>query len=144
MRKFYSFIITALVFLAFEAKAQNNTHVKGSVTVKLDNSKNENQVIESAYIILDKYDLTGAGVVKEKFDVAGNKISLDNLPVGKYYADIYIKGSYKQHFSKVIKVTKKGKLYTFKMEETEFYNPGEGVIPGESNDFSKTSVVRMK
>lgn len=144
MRKFYSFIIAALTLLTFEAKAQNNIDVKGAVTIKLDNSKNENQAVEAAYIILDKYDLTGAGVVKEIFDVTDNKISLDNLPVGKYYADIYTKGSYQQHFSKVIKVTKKGKFYTFKMEETEFYTANEVVIPGESNDFSKTSVVRMK
>jgi hypothetical protein len=44
----------------------------------------------------------------------------------------------------VIKITRKGKLYTFKMEETGFYTPQEVVIPKESNDFSKTSVVYMR
>jgi len=143
MRKLYH-IVTILTLLTFKANAQDNTCVKGSVTIQLDNSKNENKPVEAAYIILDRYDLTGAGVVKEKFDVNDNKISLENLPVGKYYADIYTKGAYTQHFSKVIRVTKKGKFYTFKLDDIEFYNPEEIVIPQESNDFSKTSVVRMR
>jgi hypothetical protein len=143
MRKLY-YLITVLTFFTLKVNAQCNTSAKGSVIIELDNSKNENQPVEAAYIILDKYNLTGAGLVKERFDVSDNKISLDNLPVGKYYADIYTKGDYKQHFSKVIKVTKKGKLYTFRLDDIEFYNSHEVNIPQESNDFSKTSVVRMK
>ena len=100
--------------------------------------------MEAAYIVLDRYDLTAAGYVIDKFEVSNNKVVLADLPTGKYYADIYTKGIYKQHFTKVITVSKKGKSYAFKLEEAEMYTPETVIIPSESNDFSQTSVVLMK
>jgi len=144
MKKFYFSAIAVLLLLSVNTQAQNKTDLKGSVTISLDNSKNGNQPVETAYIILDKYDLTGAGYVKEKYDVANNRIIITDLPAGKYYADIYTKGIYQQHFARVIDVTKKGRSYTFKLDEIETYTPDTVVIPGESNDFSKTSIVLMK
>jgi len=144
MRKLYYSIVLLLSFLVCNVNAQTPISRTGSVTFKLDNSKNDNKPVETAYIILDKYDLTGAGFIKEKFYVSNNIILLENLPLGKYYADIYTQGYYKKHFVKIIKVTKKGRSYAFKLEETGFYNPYTVVIPKESNDYSKSSVVFMK
>jgi hypothetical protein len=152
MKKFYPLLFISILFLfPFNSFAKRNRTVKadaqqrkGFVVLKLDNSKNGGQPINAAYIILDKYDLTGAGYVSKKVEVTNNQITLTDLPEGKYYADIYTKGIYKQHFSKVIYVSKKGSTYTFKLEETETYIPTKAVIPSESNDFSKTSVTKMK
>src|SRR5215831_18089250 len=137
MKKFYAYAILVLPILPINAGAQRDTPQKGRVVFKLDNSKNNNEPVEIAYVILDKYDLTGAGFVKKKIDVADNKIVLENLPLGKYYADIYTKGFYQQHFYTVIKVTQKGKNYIFKLDEIGFYIPGAVVIPRESDDYSK-------
>jgi len=117
---------------------------KGYVIFTLDNSINGNKPVEAAYVILDKYNRTGAGYVSQKFQVNDNKIILTDLPEGKYYADIFIQGFYKQHFCRMIKVRKKGKTYTFKLPEVDLYNPDTVVIPKESDDYSKTSVVFMK
>ena len=73
-----------------------------------------------------------------------NKIIISDLPEGKYYADIYIKGMYKQYFKKVINVTKKGNTYTFQMDVMDTYIPKKANIPSESNDFSRTGVAQMK
>jgi hypothetical protein len=94
--------------------------------------------------VLDKCNLTAAGYVMDKFDVQNNTITIPNLPEGKYFAEIYIKGIYTQHFSKVITVAKKKNLYNFKIAKTDIYFPKQVVIPVESNDFSKTSVVSIK
>ena len=110
----------------------------------LDNSINGNKPVEAAYIILDKYNRTGAGYVSQKFQVNDNKIIITDLPEGKYYADIFTKGFYKQYFSKVIYVSKKGSNYSFKMEEVRTFTPRKTVMPKESTDFAKTSVVKMK
>jgi len=144
MRKFYYPALSVLSLIPFSMNAQKKIHTNGSVTFRLDNSKNNNTPIDSAYIILDRFDLTGAGVVKEKYHVSSNKILLENLPVGKYYADIFIRRFYNQHFSRIINVTKKGKTYTFELSEIGFYEAGDVVIPEESNDFSKTSITLMK
>lgn len=144
MRKFYYPALAALTLIPYSMSAQKNIYLKGSVTFVVDNSKNNNKSIDTAYIILDKFDLTGAGVVKEKYCVINNKITLQNLAIGKYYADIFIKGIYKQYFSRIIRVTKKGRTYTFKLSEIGFYDARHVLIPQESNDYSKTSVVFMK
>ena len=68
MRKLYYVAITAFSLLAFHVSAQNHVAQMGSVTFKLDNSKNDGKAIEAAYVVLDKYDLTGAGFIKERFD----------------------------------------------------------------------------
>jgi hypothetical protein len=66
------------------------------------------------------------------------------IPEGKYYADIYIKGMYKQHFNKVITIAKKGNSYTFKMDVMDTYIPKKVNMPSESDDFSRTAVAQMK
>lgn len=117
---------------------------KGYVTLKLDNSKNSNKPIDAAYIILDKYNRTGAGYVSKKFEVKDNQVLISDLPEGKYYIDIFTKGLYRQYFSKVIYVSKKGSSYTFTLEEIRTFTPRKTVMPKESYDFAKTSVSRMK
>jgi hypothetical protein len=144
MRKFYYSVIAAFALLPNGINAQKKFDTKGSVTFRLDNSRNNNNPVDTAYIILDRSDLTGAGIVKSKYEVIGNKILFRNLSVGKYYADIFIQGFYKQHFCRMIKVRKKGKTYTFKLPEVDLYNSDTVVIPKESDDYSKTSVVFMK
>lgn len=145
MKKLYLFAIVTSLLFSLNLQAQNKTiSATCTLTIKLDNSKNNNSPVPAAYVILDKYNLTAAGYVKEKFDVQNNFITIPNLAEGKYFAEVYIKGIYSQHFSKVITVAKKKNLYSFKLEKTDIYIPKEVVMPVESNDFSKTSVVFMK
>jgi len=150
MIKLYVSIITILFLLPFNSFAKKHRsdkaieQRKGYVTFKLDNSLNGNKPVEAAYIILDKYNRTGAGYVSQKFEVKDNQILISDLPEGKYYVDIFTKGFYKQYFTKVIHVSKKGSSYTFKLEEVRAFIPRKTVMPAESNNFAKTSVVRMK
>jgi len=153
MTKFYPVLFISILFLfpfnsfAKRDKSDGNAAAqtrKGFVVLKLDNSINDGKPIDAAYIVLDKYDLTYAGFINQKFDVVDNKIIISDLPEGKYYADIYIKGMYKQYFKKVINVTKKGNTYTFQMDVMDTYIPKKANIPSESNDFSRTGVAQMK
>ncbi len=101
---------------------------------KLDNSINKNNKVDSVLVILDKFDRTGAGIVRKVFyPNADNQVVIDDLPAGKYYAEIYVLGIYKKHFSTVInteKVNKKNKL-TLQMDYTDVYVPGSVTIPAE-------------
>lgn len=150
MIKLYASIITILFLFPLNSFAKKDRSEKvieqrkGYVTFKLDNSVNGNKPIEAAYVILDKYNRTGAGYVSQKFEVKDNQILISDLPEGKYYVDIFTKGFYKQYFTKVIHVSKKGSSYTFKLEEVRTFVPRKTVMPAESNSFAKTSVVRMK
>jgi hypothetical protein len=94
----------------------------------------QSQVIDSALIVLDKYDHTGAGVVVQmvKLD-ANNELTLTNISEGKYYAGIYTYGVKKEYVSVVITVKKnKAGVAKIKLAEAEAYVPGTAVIPAEN------------
>ena len=73
-----------------------------AIIITLNNNSNHNKPVDSVYIILDRYDRTGAGIVKQVFYPINNKISF-SIPKGKYYVDIFCLGLHdKEHFGKII------------------------------------------
>lgn len=101
-----------------------------------------NQVIDSALIILDKYDRTGAGVVMQmvKLD-ENNELSLTDVPEGKYFATIYTYGLKKERLEVVITVkNNKPNATKIKLTKTEAYILGTAIIPAE--DIRKFSYVK--
>jgi hypothetical protein len=116
-----------------------NVAVKASTvsySLHIDNSVNKNNTVDSVLIILDKFDHTGAGVVRKVFyPNADNQIIIEELPAGKYYAEIYVLGIYKKHFSSIIdtekKIKKNKKKETFRLDYTDVYFPGCVIMPAE-------------
>ncbi len=113
-------------------------------TIQFDNSANKIKTVDSALIILDKYDHTGAGVVINIFYTdSTDQLVLTGIPEGKYYAEIITFGVKRQHFSKVITVTgapakkKKSKknavpnTTTIRLDYMDTYMVGNAVIPPE-------------
>ncbi len=103
-------------------------------TFLLDNTINNNSVVDSVLVILDKYDRSGAGIVKKVFyPNAANQVIVDSLPAGKYYADVYVLGLYKNHFSSVISARKKKKnKVKLRLQFKDVYTPGNTNIPAEN------------
>ena len=104
-------------------------------TFHLDNTVNKNKSVDSVLVILDKFDRSGAGIVTKVFyPDANNQIIIDNLPAGKYYAEIYVLGLYKKHFSAVITAEKSMKKNQAKLQldYKDSYTPGNARIPAEN------------
>jgi hypothetical protein len=103
-------------------------------TLHIDNTVNKNNTVDSVLIVLDKFDHTGAGIVRKVFyPDANNQVVIDNLPAGKYYAEVYVLGIYKKHFSTIIyteKTTKKNKV-NLRLDYIDVYTPGNANIPAE-------------
>ena len=113
------------------ASAKKVSHV--NYTFHIDNTINKNNAVDSVLVILDKFDHTGAGVVKKIFyPDATNQVVITDLPSGKYYAEVYVLGLYKKHFSTVIhsKKNKKNKL-NLQLDYNDVYVPGNAKIPAE-------------
>jgi hypothetical protein len=108
-----------------------------SYSFHLDNSINKNNMVDSVLVILDKFDHTGAGIVRKVFyPDADNHVIIDELPAGKYYAEIYVLGIYQKHFSTIIDTDKtikknKKKKEAFRLDYTDVYFPGCVTIPAE-------------
>ena len=70
----------------------------GTVTILLQNAYDKLSKIDSVFIIFDRYDLRGAGVVKKVFyPDTDNQIRI-SLPKGKYYMNIYCLGIYNKEW----------------------------------------------
>ena len=107
-------------------------------TLRLDNATNQNRTVDSVLVILDKFNLSGAGIVtKVYYPGPDNKIIIENLEAGRYYADIYVLGTYQKHFSSVLHVRKSTakKGTRLRLEFRDFYTPGKADIPPENIKF---------
>ena len=100
----------------------------------IDNTVNKNNAVDSVLVILDKFDRSGAGIVTKVFyPDANNRVVIEDLPAGKYYAEIYVLGLYKKHFSSIISTDKSAKKNKVKLhlDYKDVYIPGNAAIPAE-------------
>jgi len=117
--------------------ASNNTTINSGVsyTIHLNNKANNNHTVDSVLVILDKFDRSGAGVVKKVlYPNADNQVLLADVPAGKYYAEVYVLGLYKKHFSQVIRANKRVKhnRLRLQMDYNDVYIPGQLQLPPEN------------
>jgi hypothetical protein len=142
LRYFISCLLAFSHIIGFSA---TNKPVKDSTTVvfKLDNASHHNLNIDSVFMIFDKYDRSGAGVVMQVFYPVDNTIKV-TVPKGKYYVNIICIGTYAhESFDKVITATSdKEKKFYLNLQEADLFTPGLAFIPEEKVDFSNLSIMR--
>jgi hypothetical protein len=117
----------------------------GTVIITLQNSYDKLSKIDSVFVIFDRYDLRGAGVVKKVFypDIE-NKIRV-NLPKGKYYISIYCLGIYnKESFDRIVssKSNKERNIF-LRLQASSLYEQGLARIPGEHFDPSHLAILNF-
>jgi hypothetical protein len=113
-----------------------------TIVIKLDNYSNHDEPIDSIYLVFDRYDLTGAGVIKQVYHPVNNAIEL-TVPQGKYFINVFCLGLYKdKHFDAIIDArrAKKNELL-LKVDPTSFFMPGYVSLPQEKIDFGNLSVT---
>ena len=153
----FSTILTALLMIAFIENAMAYEGRKPSkkkkeaeainFTFQLKSPSGRFGGVDSALIILDKFDLTGAGVVMKVVAVdSTHQLNLTEVPPGKYYADIYTYGLCRQYIPVVITVTgnsKKQKTNStnITIADADSYVRGQAVIPPE--DLRRFSYVKF-
>ena len=114
-----------------------------TIIIKLDNTSHHNLYIDSVYLVFDRYDRRGAGVIKQIFYPVDNAIKV-TVPKGKYYVNIICLGTYNNEcFERIVtaRSDKEKKLF-LKLQESDLFTPGLAFIPEEKIDFSNLSVTR--
>lgn len=116
-----------------------------TVTIQLNSVFNKKIDIDSVFVIFDRHDLSGAGVIKQVFYPVDNKVVIDNVPKGKYYVEVYSLGVYEQSFNEITTVSKrKSNKLRFRFNASEEYVPGAAVIPSEKSDLSHLNVTNRR
>ena len=137
-------ILSLFLLAMLYAKSAPQSSLKDSATIiiRLDNFSNNNEPIDSIYLIFDRFDLTGAGVIKQVCHPVNNAIEL-TVPKGKYFINIICLGVYKdKHFDAIVNArsSKRNELL-LKVDPTSFFIPGLVSFPEEKIDFGNLSVT---
>lgn len=94
------------------------------VTIKLDNVRNKTVLVDSVLVIFDRYDLRGAGIVKKVFYPVNNMISIEEVPEGRYFIDVFCMGMKKFYFKHQGFIYKGKNKLAFKLPRAEIFIPG--------------------
>jgi hypothetical protein len=138
-------IFTLLAMAACHCYANDSIPSKDSstVTITLQNAADKLSKIDSVFVIFDRYDLRGAGIVKKVFypDIE-NKIKV-SLPKGKYYINIYCLGIYnKEGFDRIVSA-KSNKNHTIflRLQASALYQQGLARIPTDHFDPTHLAIL---
>ncbi len=133
-----------LLLSGFLAKSAPQPELRDSATIiiQLDNFSNKNELIDSVYLIIDRYDRTGAGIVKRVCHPVNNALVV-TVPKGKYFINVFCLGLYKdKHFDVILnaKSRRKNQLL-LKLDPSSFFIPGMVSLPEEKVDFGNLSIT---
>jgi hypothetical protein len=134
-----------LLFAASTATAQRK-RVSDSVNVviKLHTRKTQNQRVDSVLVIFDRFDHTGAGVIKKIFHPVNNEITIPQVPEGRYYISLFCLGLHHEYFNDLTWVNKRhSNNLQYNLGSAEEYVPGT-FIPVIEIDFSNLAITNFK
>ena len=138
-------ILTLITMATFHCYANDSIPKKDSstVTITLQNAADKLSKIDSVFVIFDRYDLRGAGVVKQVFyPDFDNKIQV-SLPKGKYYINIFCLGIYnKEGFDRIIsaKPNKNQKIF-LRLQQSALFQLGLARLPDDHFDSSHLAIL---
>ena len=123
-----------------------STKDSGTVTITLQNTSDKLSKIDSVFLIFDRYDLRGAGVIKKVFypDI-DNKIQV-SLPMGKYYINIYCLGIYnKEAFDRIVSTKpNKNRNIFLRLQASALFKQGRAQMPADRFDPSHLAILNYE
>jgi hypothetical protein len=134
--------------LAWAGKEHKNDSIGNNGQTEFNFFENDFTISkkDSVLVIYDRYDLSGAGVIKKIYYPGSNQtVFIPNIPSGKYFVTIQCLGKHHDRYEKIIKV-KNGKtsFVSVKLNNYAEFTKGNVAIPNDPVDFSKLSIVTMK
>jgi len=132
--------LTLLIGLSwlYPAGAQHKKRADSvRVIIELNNDLNQKAPVDSVIVIFDRYNLSGAGTIKNVYYPVNNKVVIENVPEGKFYITVICLGIYKDSFTEISYVYEKRRnknSFNFRLQNAEAYDPDDVSIPAEKID----------
>jgi hypothetical protein len=122
----WTMVLWMILLSSTEVLAQKKKHTDSvDVTISLRKRFARNAPVDSVYIFFDRYNHTGAGIIKKVYYPKDNKVVIPSVPPGKYYIGMFCLGTHMQYFSEVTFVNKRrSNKLKFKMNRSETFVPG--------------------
>jgi hypothetical protein len=115
-----------------------------NVLIRLHPRNPKNPVVDSALVIFDRFDRTGAGTVKRIYHLNNNQFTIPKVPEGKYYISIYCMGFYHDVFNDLMFISKRhSNNLRYKLKSSDEYIPGT-FLPDMEIDFTNLAITNIK
>jgi hypothetical protein len=115
-----------------------------NVLIRLHPRNPKNPRVDSVLVIFDRYDHTGAGIVRRIYYPTDNQFTIPKVPEGRYYISIYCLGFYRDVFNDLMFVNKRhSNNLRYKLTQSEEYVPGT-FIPDVEIDFTNLAITNIK
>ena len=97
---------------------------------------------DSFLVIYDRYDRSGAGIVKKVFYPGSDQtILVADIPAGKYFITVQRLGIHHQKFERVLKIKSlRRESVVIKLEDWDECTKEQVKLPKENTDFSKLTI----
>lgn len=140
-------ISSLLLILAMQTFAYSSRPLKadsGTVVITLENSSDRQSRIDSVYLIFDRYDKRGAGIIKQVFYPVNNQVQI-KVPIGTYYVNIFCLGIYNHAgFDRVLTAKSRHIHKIFlRLQASALFTPGMVEIPIEKWDPSHLAILQL-
>jgi len=138
-------LLVAVICLNTSVVAQKKRPTDSvDVTIRLNNYS-PTPYSDSVLIIFDRYDHTGAGIIKKVYQPVNGQILVPKVPPGKYYIDIFCLGINREIFSELTFVNNRhSNVFNYSVKKTGSSTPGLAAIPIEKIDISKLQILHPR
>lgn len=145
MKPMLTVAFVAALLSSTEVWAQKRKYTDSvDVTINLTKRFARNAPVDSVFIFFDRYNHTGAGVIKQVYYPKDNKVVIPQVPPGKYYIGMFCLGTHWEYFSEVTYVNKRRtNNIRFKLKRSELYVPGTYIAQVRS-DLSRLAITSPK
>ncbi|WP_207513297.1 hypothetical protein [Longitalea luteola] len=115
-----------------------------NVLIRLHPRNPSSPRVDSVLVIFDRFDHTGAGIVRNIYYPTNNQFTIPKVPEGKYYITIYCLGFYTDKFNDLMFISKRHSNHLkYKLQKTEEYIPGT-FLPDMEIDFTNLAITNIK
>ena len=144
MKSFTLIFISTLLYFPIAAQNKAKTYTK-DVAIQFKKRATD-KMPDSVWIIFDRYDLTGPGIVNKIYTPQKNRLVLPNIPAGKYFVDVIsFSEHHNQHFSTIEAFGKRRKnILSIRLDPIETYIQGAAVIPHQRVNFAELTIFRRR
>jgi hypothetical protein len=134
-----------MLLIAFTATAQRKrTPDSVNVVIRLHTRHPKNPRVDSVLVIFDRFDHTGAGVIRKIFHPTDNQITIPQVPEGRYYISIFCLGLHREYFNDLTFINKRhSNSLQYNLDWSEEYKPGD-YVPDFNIDFTNLAITNVK
>jgi hypothetical protein len=140
--KLASLVIFTLLVLGNKPVFAQQRKDSVDVTIRFNGAFTGASPVDSVLVVFDRYDHSGAGIVKKVYYPTRNQLIIPRVPAGRYLIGILCLGPYQQLFTETTFVNKRrNNNLVFNLKRCEQYVPGI-FVPVDVIDLNRLTITR--